>query len=807
MSLTRFISLRRLAALAVPGLVAPLALVAPVALATPAAAVSPDLVISQVYGGGGNSGATYTNDFIELYNRSASSVDLTGWSVQYASAAGTTWQVTSLNGSLAAGQHYLVQEAAGAGGTTPLPVPDATGSIAMSATNGKVTLVTSQTALSCGSTAGSCSSVASVKDFIGYGSASDYEGSPAPGLNNTTADLRAADGTDTDNNAADFAAGAPNPRSTGTGGAGSCTDPATPIDAVQGNGASSPILGENVPVQGVLTSNRSGPGGIGGYYLQEEAADVDADPATSEGVFVRGTPPTGTTEGDSVRVAGIVTERFGQTSIEQSAARSCGPGELPAATSVTFPLSAVSDLEAYEGMLVTFPQDLVISEYFNYDRFGETVVGVPLPGRDRFDTPTAVVEPGATAQALAAQYPLRQILLDDGRGSQNPTPAFFPGTVDTPLTADHTFRGGDTLTDVTGVLAEDFGAYRVHPTADATYDAINPRPQDPPKVGGTLRVASFNVLNYFLTLDVGDNQCGPDLDQDCRGANTPEELDRQRTKIVEAISKLDADVVGLMEMENTPGVEPAADLVAGLNAKVGAGTYAYIDTGVVGTDAIRVGMLYKPAKVQPVGDFAILDHTVDPRFLDTKNRPSLAQSFEQKSNGAQLTVAVNHLKSKGSDCNDVGDPDTGDGQGNCNLTRTAAATALAQWLKKDPTGSGDHDSLIIGDLNSYDHEDPIDALVGLGYTDMIKAFHGEFAYSYVFDGQVGYLDHGLASPTLRRQVAGAADWHINSDEPDILDYDMSFKQANEDALYQPNQFRASDHDPVLIGLDLKPGKS
>ena len=197
----------------------------------PASAASADVAISQVYGGGGNAGATFTNDFVELRNTSAAPVDLTGWSVQYASAAGTSYQVTALSGSIPAGGHYLVQEAAGAGGTTPLPTPDATGSIAMAAASGKVALVTTATALACGA---DCDTAAGVRDFVGYGAANDVETAAAPGLTNTTADLR-GDGPDTDNNAADFAAGDPNPRN--TGGGGTPPDPGVPglkIHDIQG---------------------------------------------------------------------------------------------------------------------------------------------------------------------------------------------------------------------------------------------------------------------------------------------------------------------------------------------------------------------------------------------------------------------------------------------------------------------------------------------------------------------------------------------------------------------------------------------
>jgi hypothetical protein len=251
--------------------------------------------------------------------------------------------------------------------------------------------------------------------------------------------------------------------------------------------------------------------------------------------------------------------------------------------------------------------------------------------------------------------------------------------------------------------------------------------------------------------------------------------------------------------------------VAGLNAVFGPGTYAYINTGTIGTDAIRVGVIYRPARVAPVGGFQILDSTDDPRFIDTKSRPALAQTFQDLSSGGRFTVVVNHLKSKGSACDDVGDPDQGDGQGNCSGTRTLAAQALVDWLATDPTGSGDPDFLIMGDLNSYAQEDPIDAVkagsddtIGTSddYTNLISHFQGAYAYSYTFDGQAGYLDHSLANASLFAQVTGAADWHINSDEPDILDYDTSFKPASQDALYEPNGYRSSDHDSVVIGLNL-----
>ena len=295
---------------------------------------------------------------------------------------------------------------------------------------------------------------------------------------------------------------------------------------------------------------------------------------------------------------------------------------------------------------------------------------------------------------------------------------------------------------------------------------------------------------------------------DCRGADSAAELALQRDKLLAALSTMDADIFGLMELENTPGVDPLADIVAGLPG------YAYVETGVIGTDAIRVGFIYKTTAVEPVGDFAILDSTVDPRFIDTRNRPALAQTFEEVATGARLTVVVNHLKSKGSGCG-AGDDDTTTGQGNCNGTRTLAAEALADWLATDPTGSGDKDVLIIGDLNSYAKEDPIVALQDAGFTDLVAEFGGPSAYGFVFDGQLGYLDHGMSNATLTPQVTGAAEWHINADEIPLFDYNDAVHDAPGEAtfeeesdvfpLYEANEFRTSDHDPVMVGLDLQVG--
>lgn len=594
-----------------------------------------------------------------------------------------------------------------------------------------------------------------------------------------------------------------------------CGNPATLISAIQSNTVTSPLNGAAATIEGIVVGdfqNNALPdsGDLGGFYVQEESGQHDGDPSTSEGMFVYAPGAADVSPGDLVRVSGTVAEYVTSSGVSSQTQLStitglalCGAMPLPAPVDINFPVSAIADFERYEGMLVRFPQELVIAEYFNFDRFGEVVLALPLPGQDRPIQPTSVVTPGTAANDLQQANNLHRITLDDGRSSQNPDPAIHPnGNV---FDLSNRFRGGDTVTGAVGVIDESFDIYRLQPVAAPTYTVQNPRPQSPENVGGRLKVASFNVLNYFTTLDNGSPICGPSSNLECRGADAdqPDEFTRQRTKIISAVVAINADIVGLIEIENHPQDEAVKDLVNGINTELGGGqVYTYVSTGPIGTDAIKVALIYKPAVVTPVGSYQLLDSSDDARFLDTLNRPVLIQTFMEQSSGERFTVAHNHLKSKGSGCDSVGDPDMDDGQGNCNLTRKNAMLALVDHLATDPTGSGDPDFLIIGDLNSYAMEDPIKAAEAAGYHNLIKQFQGELAYSYVFDGQFGYLDHALASAGLAGQVTGATEWHINADEPDILDYDTSFKRPAQDALYEPNAFRSSDHDPVIVGLAL-----
>ncbi|WP_084646045.1 ExeM/NucH family extracellular endonuclease [Marinimicrobium agarilyticum] len=575
---------------------------------------------------------------------------------------------------------------------------------------------------------------------------------------------------------------------------GQCGDPATRLHAIQGDGEASPLADTPVSVEAVVVGLFQGSDALGGFFLQERDTLIDDDPNTSEGLFVY----TGNTThklamGDLVRVSGSVSEYYEMTQLDNVASvEVCAQGLSVSSAELSLPVSDRSELEALESMRVSIAQPLTVNENYNLGRYGELLLS-----SERHFTPTQVAEPGAAANAVADAQALDRVILDDGSTVQNPPVVPYPAPE---LGAYNTVRSGDQVVALTGVMAYGFSEYRVHPVQAPTFMAANPRPSAPSLPGkGNLTVAAFNVLNYFN----GDGQGGGFPTS--RGADSAEEFERQRAKIIQALATMNADIVGLVEIENDGyGADSAiADLVEGLSE---AGVdYTYVDPGVnaIGTDAIAVGFLYRPDRVALEGDAAILDGSVDSRFVDTKNRPVLAQSFEHSASGEVLTLAVAHLKSKGSDCDDLGDPDQNDGQGNCNQTRTLAAQAMADWLASDPTGSGDPDTLILGDLNAYALEDPIDALKAAGYTDLPASFSQGTTYSYVFDGKAGHLDHALASESLAEQVTGATQWAINADEPRILDYNTEYKTPSQVVTYYSDElWRSSDHDPVLVELQL-----
>jgi len=772
----------------------PLVALLAAAFATPFALnASAAVVISQVYGGGGNGGATLKNDFIELFNNGSAPVSLSGWSVQYASAAGTTWAVTTLPAlDLQPGQYLLVQQAAGTGGTTALPTPDATGTIGMGGAAGKVALSTSTGALSGASPAAA--------DLVAYAS-----------LTSTTAAQRADNGCGTT-----FITAAPLPRNTATPLAPCANAPApgpapAPAPAafkhiyeIQGSGAASPLVGQSVTTEGVVTRLTNN-----GFYMQSLVGDGNA--ATSDGILVfTSTAPT-VAVGQLARLTGTVGEfSTGGGTVTQLTSPSgitTNPGYSVTPTPISLPVAG--GLEAYEGMLVTLAGPLTVGQNSFQARFGQ----LTLSAGGRLETPTNKYRAGSQqAIAMAASNAARLVVLEDGSSLQNVDPTPFTG----PTGA---LRGGDTVASITGVV--DYGpttasggapgAYRIVPQTNAAlqYTLSNPRTTTPPSVGGNVKLASFNVLNYFTTFtngataDGGSGQtcaAGQSASASCRGANSLAEFNRQRDKIVAALSAIDADAVGLMEIQNN--AVATQNLVAALNARYGSSVYAVapgLAAGVVGTDAIKTTVIYKPAKLNTVGSSVIDNDAVN-------NRPTVAQTFAAP-NGLKFTLVVNHLKSKGSCPSSSSDPDAdkGDGQGCHNATRVAQADRLRSFVAGLQTSSGSNDVVLVGDFNAYGMEDPITRLTDNGFVDQIGRFN-TLGYSYVFDGAVGRLDHAITTSSLSPKVSGATEWHINADESVAHDYNLEFKKPACATCaadpYQPTVYRSSDHDPVVMGLNL-----
>ena len=618
------------------------------------------------------------------------------------------------------------------------------------------------------------------------------------------------------------------------GGNGTGTDPVelcdveeselTPINEIQGAGQQTPIPGRSVVARGVVTADFTSGGasgipqnqGLRGFFMEAIAEDRDHDPFTSEGLFIfDGGGTFGGEIGDLVHVEGTAGEFSSVTQVTASDLEVCddtGVG-LPASAALPLPVAPedrAGILEPLESMRVTHPE-LTVTEFFQVERFGE----IRLSADGVLQTPTNVHLPGSEeAVARAAANAAANIILDDGRTGQNLNRLDSEDLLPY-VQAGGTLRIGDQLRDHPAVLHFGFGAWRLQPididaiTVELAANRTRPRPETPPDVGGTLKIASFNVLNYFD----GDGRGGGFPTS--RGATTLSELARQTEKLVDAITRLDADVYGLIEIENDGGeFQAARTLVDALNAELGARVFDFVDTGVIGTDEIKQAFIYNRRTVRPVGEFATLTSAVDPRFDDTRSRPALAQTFLRLGTGERVTVVVNHFKSKGqSGLTDPDDPDfdQGDGQGFWNHTRTLSAEALADWLATNPTGVQSLGALIIGDLNAYGREDPIRALEDAGYEDQVIRFSDGIPYSFTFDGQQGTLDTALALNHLAARVTGAAEWHINADEVPAIDYQESvgfpgnrrFRTPEiAKVYYDPSAFRSSDHDPVLVGLEL-----
>ena len=550
-------------------------------------------------------------------------------------------------------------------------------------------------------------------------------------------------------------------------------------------------------------------------------------------------------------MTGTVAEFFGETQISDVTNIEIVSAEntLPTASEIKFPVADVvqnsdgefiPDLEAYEGMLVTIPETMTVSDLFTLGRFGD--VGLQAGGL--LETYTQGNAPSVEGfNAFIQEAVSNSILLDDGFTTQNPDTIPFEifgenGNIAGQFDAGDALSAGDTVSGLTGVLrfgtgSGEFGdaAFRINPTETPEFADTAPRDSEVPDVGGSLKVGSFNVLNFFTTLDQTGNTSGPS-GLDPRGAESAAEFERQVDKMIAALAEMDADIIGLQELENEYGDQNGDGqfalqyLVNALNEATGR-NYTFVDPGVDygdTSDAIMVGMIYDADAVKIAdgtsvamltdNDLSDLGLSFDTVFDGAgTSRAPLAATFTELATGENVTISVNHFKSKGSVSPFGNNEGIGDGTGNNNEARLQAATALDTWLATNPTGSDDTDILILGDLNSYLMEDPIQYLLsqdqGLIDFNLLGGLN-QTSFGFPIDldtapsvQSFGALDYALASNTLFAQVTGAEEWNINAFEASALDYNTNFKPDSQISdLYAANQYRASDHDPMLIGLDL-----
>ncbi|PPF81903.1 glutamate--cysteine ligase [Subtercola sp. Z020] len=826
------------------GLVAaPLAAVS----ASVSASASPSgagVVINEAYLNGGSAGAAYLNKFVELYNPTDAAISLAPYSLQYRSATGTSnpTGVLPLTGTIAAHGHYLVGGSSNAANGAALPTPDQTFGASFAAGGGTLFLAAQTTALTA-PPVGSIVGTASVVDLLGYGTSNTFEGAASAAASVTTS-LGRTNAADTDNNAADFVAGMPTPQNAASdGGAVPPTAPPTTapptapptgtpapgtpvsIAAIQGETDQTPLAGQTVSTDGVVTASYP-TGGFNGYFIQTPGTggvrDLAAQKA-SDAVFVY-SPATvaAATIGSHVSVTGIVSEFSGLTELSVAAGgltvlTDSVAAPAPAPVTNALPTDALQR-ESLEGMLLAPSGDFTVTDNYDTNYYGSIVLA---PGTKPFDTPTAVTEPGsADYTALVASNAARAVTLDDGASINFNTAANQSIPLPYLSTSNPVRIGAKATLTKPVVLDYRFGAWNLQPTQQLTatnaasvqpFTFANTRTPAPADVGGDITLASFNVLNYFTTTGDSIAGCTYYVDRegnpntvnsgcDARGAANADDLARQQAKIVAAINSLGADVVSLEEIENSarfgkPRDTAVSALVDALNGAAGAGTWAFVPSPAVlpaSEDVIRTAFIYKPALVQTVGGSTILD---DPAFANA--RQPLAQAFKLAgaADSTSFLAIVNHFKSKGSGTG--ADADQGDGQGASNASRVKQATALVAFADALKASTGIGRVLLGGDFNAYLKEDPIDVLVAAGYVDLGQRTGKS---TYAFDGAVGSLDHIFANAAANASVHAVDEWNINSVESIAFEYSRNNYNATD--FYQPNAYRSSDHDPVLVGLSL-----
>jgi len=502
--------------------------------------------------------------------------------------------------------------------------------------------------------------------------------------------------------------------------------------------------GRRVTVEGTVTGVFIGPERLGGFFIQQQ----DLPPA---GLFVYAPALSADAvrPGDQAQVAGRFNRFHGRPQISRiDNVHVCAHPGLPDPVIVRLPEDAAR-LADLQDVKIRFDQPLTVTGNYELGRYGSLRLSVD----GRLYRKTGVVATGPDSPQA------RQIVLDDGSYRANPRPIPY-------LARSGTRRSGDRVEGLTGILTYAFNAHRVHPTRVPVFSEANPRPAAPTPTRGTLRIATLNVENYFLTLGQ-------------RGATDRAQLDRQRNKLTAAVRGLDADVLSLVEVENRDTA--LEDLLRVLNRDLPAALrYQAVLHRTPGTDAIRNALLYRPTRV------TLLDAAAD---LDpVHNRPPLLAWFTPADGGEPFGVVAIHFKAK------VGCPETGDvdlGQGCWNQLRTRQARRLLDWMAEVRRANAP--ILVAGDLNAYASEDPLRKFLAAGKQDLAsRHLPPERHYTYVFHGEAGQLDYVLAPKDLAERVVAAGIWHINADEPPFLGF------AGRQPASGP--WRSSDHDPVWADL-------
>ncbi|MBG6085188.1 ExeM/NucH family extracellular endonuclease [Zhihengliuella flava] len=821
-----------------------------------AADTEPDaagVVINEAYLSGGSRDAAFTHKFVELFNPTDHAVSLDGWSLQYRSATGEadSHGLAELSGTIEPGGHFLISGGSNGTAGDQLPAADVTAGGAFNPSGSRGTIILAQTSERLSLPTGSIIGVENVADLLGYGSSNTFEteAADAPASNADPKSLNRTEGPDSDDNSADFSlsAAVTPTASTGDGGNGDGGDgePDEPaqtvtIAEIQGEADATPLEGTDVVTHGVVTAAFP-TGGLDGLFIQTPGTGADVESAASHGVFVYAPDATSDVAvGDYVEVSGYATEYYGLTQVNAS------DGTVEVLDEQVEPVTALTgawptddaDRERFESMLFQPASGFTVADNYSLNQYGEIGLAFGdselVPGEPRLLQPTDVAPAGSDLAAqIAEENASRSILLDDGATADYMR---NDAAKDSPLPyldADQPIRvGAEVEFTAPVVLHYSFDEWRFQPQGQVTGAADedvpvtfdNTREETPAEVGGDITLSSFNVLNYFPTTGeefvaelggtcswytdrdgepVATNRCNPNGP---RGAADSEDLERQEAKIVAAINALDADVVSLEEIENSAAFGKDRDfalatLTDALNEALGDDVWQYVPSPAdvpADEDVIRTAFIYQKDAVKPIEESVIL---TDSAAFSNAREP-LAQAFQAKRGNVQtrFVAIVNHFKSKGSDPADgSANADIGDGQGAWNQARVEQAEALVDFADELTDSRNTEKVFLTGDFNSYTHEDPMEVFYAAGYANL----GSETEHTYLFDSLVGSLDHILASPEAAETVSGSTVWDINADEPIALEY--SRYNYNVTDLYTADQYRASDHDPVLVGLELASG--